>query len=186
MEPRLKWNKNVSATKTFDSISDVVPCKTTMWASAQRDGRPAEYWWRPLFNAAKFGWCPLLECCAVTLPSRVTHWNLLGCPKLANRSQPFVGRSSPYCKGMCGRYCCLRSFFLLSIRVSVVKIWLDKVVRWCADGDFLRPVSPHGVALVRFTMHVWNVLHAACWKYRTQKIAILLPSHNFVGLYLHS
>jgi len=26
-----------------------------MWAGAQRDGRPAEYRWRPLFNAAKFG-----------------------------------------------------------------------------------------------------------------------------------
>jgi len=26
-----------------------------MWANAQRDGRPAEYKWRPLFNAAKFG-----------------------------------------------------------------------------------------------------------------------------------
>ena len=26
-----------------------------MWADAQRDGRPAEYRWRPLFNAAKFG-----------------------------------------------------------------------------------------------------------------------------------
>ena len=26
-----------------------------MWASAQRDGRPAEYRWRPLFDAAKFG-----------------------------------------------------------------------------------------------------------------------------------
>ena len=25
------------------------------WANAQRDGRPAEYTWRPLFNAAKFG-----------------------------------------------------------------------------------------------------------------------------------
>jgi len=29
---------------------------TRMWASAQRDGCPAEYRWRPLFNAAKFGW----------------------------------------------------------------------------------------------------------------------------------
>ena len=28
---------------------------TRMWVSAQRDGRPAEYRWRPLFNAAKFG-----------------------------------------------------------------------------------------------------------------------------------
>jgi len=29
--------------------------KTRMWANAQRDGHPAEYRWRPLFNAAKFG-----------------------------------------------------------------------------------------------------------------------------------
>ena len=26
-----------------------------IWANAQRDGRPAEYRWRPLFNASKFG-----------------------------------------------------------------------------------------------------------------------------------
>jgi len=26
-----------------------------MWANAQRYGRPAEYRWRPPFNAAKFG-----------------------------------------------------------------------------------------------------------------------------------
>jgi len=26
-----------------------------MWANAQRDGRPAEYRWRPLFNAENFG-----------------------------------------------------------------------------------------------------------------------------------
>ena len=26
-----------------------------VWANVQRDGRPAEYRWRPLFNAAKFG-----------------------------------------------------------------------------------------------------------------------------------
>jgi len=26
------------------------------------------------------------------------RWNLQGCPKLANRSQPLVGRSFPYCK----------------------------------------------------------------------------------------
>jgi len=33
------------------------------------------YRWRPLFNAAKFGWRPLLECCAITLPRRETRWN---------------------------------------------------------------------------------------------------------------
>jgi len=26
-----------------------------MWAIAQRNGHPAEYRWRPLFNATKFG-----------------------------------------------------------------------------------------------------------------------------------
>jgi len=29
--------------------------ETRMWADVQRDGRPAEYRWQPLFNAAKFG-----------------------------------------------------------------------------------------------------------------------------------
>jgi len=39
-----------------------------MWADVQRDGRPVEYRWRPLLNAAKFGRRPLLHCRAVTLP----------------------------------------------------------------------------------------------------------------------
>jgi len=82
-----------------------------MWANAQRDGRSAEYRWRPLFNAAKFGWRPLLEYRAVTLPRRETRWNLLGCRKLANSSQPLLGRSSPYYEDMWRRYWCLTSFF---------------------------------------------------------------------------
>jgi len=53
---------------------------TRMWANAQRNGHPAEYRWRPLFNTAKFGWCPLLECRAVTLPRGETRWNLQGAP----------------------------------------------------------------------------------------------------------
>jgi len=85
--------------------------ETRMWAYAQRYGRPAKYRWRPLFNAAKFGWRPLLECRAVTLPRHETRWNLQGCPKLANRSQPLVGRSSPYYEDMWRRYRCLTSFF---------------------------------------------------------------------------
>jgi len=32
-----------------------IDLKLEMWANVQRDGRPAEYRWRPLFNAAKFG-----------------------------------------------------------------------------------------------------------------------------------
>jgi len=77
----------------------------------QRDGCSAEYMWCPQFNAAKFGWCPILKCRAVTLPRRETHWDLQGCPKLDNLSQPLVGRSSPYCGDMWRRYCCLTCFF---------------------------------------------------------------------------
>jgi len=93
------------------NIIRTVSYKTRMWANAQRNGRPAEYRWRPLFNAAKFGWRPVLECRAVRLPRRKTRWNMQGCPKLANRSQPLVGRRSPYYEDMWRRYRCLTSFF---------------------------------------------------------------------------
>jgi len=68
-----------------------------MWANDQPDAHPAEHRWRTLFNAAKFGWRSLLDCYAVMLPRRESRWNSLGCPKLVNRSQPLVSRSSPYC-----------------------------------------------------------------------------------------
>jgi len=115
-----------------------------MWANAQRDGRPAEYSWRPLFNAAKFGWRPLLECCALTLPRRETHWNLHGCPKLTKRSQPLVGRSSPYCGDMWRRYCFLIGFFsIVDTCLSCEDIAQQScgmVPRWRLLGDFLHPV----------------------------------------------
>ena len=109
----------LTATSTFGLgriwvlISDVTCSVSTsnyllqleMWANAQRDGHPAECRWRPLFNAAKFGWRPLLECRAVTLPRHETGWNLQACPKLANRSQQLVGWSLPYYQDMWGRYC---------------------------------------------------------------------------------
>jgi len=38
-----------------------------VWANALCDGCPAKYRWRPLFNATKFGWCPLLECRAAKM-----------------------------------------------------------------------------------------------------------------------
>jgi len=41
-------------------FSFITSSQTRMWANAQRDGRPAEYRWRPLFNAAMFDWRLLL------------------------------------------------------------------------------------------------------------------------------
>jgi len=48
---------------------------------------------------------------AVTLPRRETRWNLQGCLKLLDRSQPLLGRRSPYCGDMWRTYRCLTSFF---------------------------------------------------------------------------
>jgi len=46
-----------------------------MWANAQRDVRPAEYSWRPLFNAAKFDWRPLglLHCVSKNVPPLICY-----------------------------------------------------------------------------------------------------------------
>jgi len=56
-----------------------------------------------------------------------------------------------------------------------------------AVADWMSTILPHMVYGLSANLEcVWNVLHSACWKYRTQKIAILAPSHNFVGLYHRS
>ena len=39
-------------TQTLQYLYNTKRTKTRMWADAQRDGHPAEYRWRPLFNAA--------------------------------------------------------------------------------------------------------------------------------------
>ena len=121
-----------------------------MWANAQRDGRPAEHRWRPLFSAAKFGWRSLLDCHAVTLPRLESGWNSLGCPKLPNWSQPLVGRSSAYCGDIWRRYCCLTSFFpIVNTCLScedIARKSCTMVRRWWLFGNFLHPAFPasHG------------------------------------------
>jgi len=53
---RAKNKKRIKhACKLTKLVCDSIIMKTRMWANAQRDGRPAEHRWRPLFNAAKFG-----------------------------------------------------------------------------------------------------------------------------------
>jgi len=58
-----------------------------MWANAQRDGRPTEYRWSPLFNAAVW----LTPTTTVLCSNSAKMLNLLKfavVPNLANRSQP--------------------------------------------------------------------------------------------------
>jgi len=95
------WHELVSDSKLGDGRTDDDNIKlvdefvlsqrntegTRMWVSAQCDGRPAKYRWRPVFNAAKFGCRSLLDCHAVTrMPRRECRWNYLGCHKLPDRS----------------------------------------------------------------------------------------------------
>jgi len=140
-----------------------------MWANAQRDGCPAEYRWHPLFNAAKSGSRPQIECRAVTLPRRETSWNLQGCPKLQDRSQPLVNLSSPYCADMWRRYCCLINKFLSDCQhVPKLCDGAEMAMFW----RFLRPVFSasrvqHVLDLhLKFALtphHVWKCgRHAVC------------------------
>ena len=94
---------------------------------------------------AKFDWPPLSDVGAVTKPRPETHWNLLGCPKLVNRSQRKIGRNSPYCENVWMRCCCLTSFFpiddtCLSCKERIARQSCAMVRRWRIFGDFLRPV----------------------------------------------
>ena len=75
-----------------------------MWVNAQRDGSPVEYRWRPLFNAAVWLMPTTRVPCSNAAKTRNAS-KFAGMPKLANRSQPLVGRSSPYCKDMWGTCC---------------------------------------------------------------------------------
>ena len=70
-----------------------------MWANAQRDGRPAECRWRPLFNAAVWLTPTTRVPCSNAAKTR-NPLKLPGCPKLTKRSQPLVDRISPHCGGM--------------------------------------------------------------------------------------
>jgi len=97
-----------------------------------------------LCSMPQFRWRPLLECRAVTLPRRKTSWNLQGCPKLTKLSQPLVGRCSPYCKDMWGRYCCLTSVFpIVDTCLNCEDIARQSCVmvhRWRLFASFLCPV----------------------------------------------
>jgi len=135
-------------------------------------------------HLAKFCWPPLSDVGAVTKPRRETGWILLGCPKLANRSQPLVGRRSLYCGDMWRRYCCLTSFFpIVDTCLSyddIAEQTCAMVPRWRFFGDFLRPVFlasrvQHISDNVKFALrphHVWKYgRHPICdgWDYARKK-----------------
>ena len=64
------------------------------------------------------------------------------------------------------------SFFFFPRLFSQVADWMSTILK--------HMMAPYW----EFRMQAWNVLHAACWKYRTQKFAIYALSHNFIGISL--
>jgi len=79
---------------------------------------------------------------AVTKPRRETRWNLLACPKFANRSQPLVGWSSTHCDACRG----------------------DKFDKFFPDCWYmlqLRRYSPTNLCNGAQTVNVWRIF-ASC------------------------
>jgi len=117
-----------------------------MWANAQRDGRPAEYRWRLLFNAAKFGWCPLLVSCSNAAKTR-NPLKFAGVPQTPERISAVRGPKftllTYLLTYMWGRYCCSTSFFpIVDTCLSCEDIAQQScamVPRWRIFGDFLGP-----------------------------------------------
>ena len=83
---------------------------------------------------------PQTRCHAVTLPRRKSCWNLQGCPKLANGSQPLVSWSSPYYEDMWRRYRCLTSFFWIVDTCLSCEYTARQSCLMVPKWRFLRPV----------------------------------------------
>jgi len=111
-----------------------------MWINAQRGGRPAEYRWRPLFNAAVW-------LCSNAAKTR-NPLKFAGVPQTNETISAASGPkfSSPYCKNMWGRYCCLTSFFPIVDTChsceDTARQSYAMVRRWRFFASFLRPVFP--------------------------------------------
>ena len=133
--PRCKvWQMPAAGVPCSSNAANIGECKTSTqsefctWQNSVR-GQEARKMYilcgpaqETAKHHAKFGWPPVSNVYAVMMPRCETCWNLLGCLKLTNRSEPLMGWSSPYCEVMWRRYCCLRSFFWLSTHALAAKI----------------------------------------------------------------
>jgi len=84
----------------------------------------------------------------------------------------FLGLIMAALRSKCGHYIFVL-WFLVSSSICIFFISSPNLSRHRLD---IYHRCTHGVALVQIRMQGWNVLHAAPWKYRTQKIAKNLTS----------
>ena len=87
-----------------------------MWANAQRDGRPAEYRWRPLFNAAVW----LTPTTRVPCSNIAKTRNPLKLPEVPQTNEKVSAASGPKFTILWGHVgkILLLSFFRLSIPIA--------------------------------------------------------------------
>ena len=137
-----------SSRKVWLTLTARVPCSNAVNIGERKTWTQSEFctWQNPLKeksphlysipaeetaeHCAKFDWSPLSVVGAVTKTTREIRLNLLGCPKVASRSQPLVGQSSPYCEGMWRRYCRLTS---LTRRASKPVAGVQSEKKWHTD-----------------------------------------------------
>jgi len=92
-----------------------------MWANAQRDGRPAEYRWRPLFNAAVW----LMPTTRVPCSNAAKTRNPLKSPGVPQTNETISAASGPKFTILWGHVeeiLLFNKFFRLSIHALVPKI----------------------------------------------------------------
>jgi len=95
--------------------------ETRMWADTQRDGHSAKYMWHSLRKFRNSIPC--------IMPQNETRWNLLGCPKFRNRSQPLVGRKFAILCGHVEKILLFNKFFLIVDNCLNCEDTANKVVR---------------------------------------------------------
>jgi len=109
---------------------------TRMWVNDQRDGRPAEYRWRPLFNAAVW----LTPTTRVSCSDAAKTRNSLKFAGVPQTRQQITAVSRPKFTILWGHEEEVSMFnkFFSDCRYMPIaaKIWPNKVVRWCQNGDF--------------------------------------------------
>ena len=114
-----------------------------MWANAQRDGRPAEYRWRPLFNAAVW----LTPTTRVPCSNAAKTRNPLKLPGVPQTNETMSAASGPKFTilwGHVGEILLLNKFFpivdtCLSCK-DIARQSCAMVPRWRFLATFLRPV----------------------------------------------
>jgi len=106
-----------------------------MWANTQCDGRPAEYRWRPLFNAASLSDVHDIVPCSNAAKTR-NPLNFAGMPQTPEPVSAVSGPKFAILRQHVKEILLFNKFFpIVDTRLSCEDI-ADKVVRWCPDGEF--------------------------------------------------